>query len=194
MDLAQRIGIGREQGLSPHNWFTAYFSRLDTETTARLRALLPLRLGDVPGRVAFRGTVLPLVEDRCSDLAFGNGIDWDDAARPFSPGFSRDAPAWQPGASTTFDLRLYVRKGARGLPGSDRIVHPTEPIREAEGALYDGRFAEARDRYERIVALEPAGGPHQAYLHHNLASLCCALREDTTAKSWFDRAYPQGAA
>ena len=193
-DLAERMGVGRETGRSPHNWFTAYFGTLDAGITAGLRALLPLRLGEVRGRGAFREAVLPLVEERCTDLAFGGGIDWDDVARPFSSGFSADAAAWQPGASTTFDLRLYVRKGSRGLPGSDRIVHPSEPIREAEDALSDGRFTEARDRYERIVAQEPAAGVHQAYLHHNLASLCFALHEDAAAKAWFDRAYPQAVA
>lgn len=194
VDLARRIGIGREPGQARHNWFAACFGALNPATTARLAALLPLRLGDVPGRIAFREAVLPLVEERCNDLAFGSGIDWDDVARPFSPGFSADAPTWQPGASTTFDLRLYVRKGARGLPGSDRIVHPSEPIREAEEALYEGRFSEARDRYERILAQEPAAGPHRPYLNHNLASLCFALREDAAAKAWFDQAYPKGTA
>ncbi|MBI3371057.1 MAG: tetratricopeptide repeat protein [Betaproteobacteria bacterium] len=193
-NLAEQMSAGREPELSPHNWFTAYFGTLNSATTARLGALLPLRLGESEGRSAFREAMLPLVEEHCNDLAFGGGVDWDDVARPFSSGFSADAPAWQPDASTTFDLRLYVRKGARGLPGSDRIVHPSEPIREAEQTLYDGRFSEARDRYERILAQEPAASPHQAYLHHNLASLCFALREDAAAKAWFDRAYPQGPA
>ena len=190
----ERPGAGGEPGLLPHNWFGAYFGTLDPGTRARLGALLPLRLGIAQGRRAFREAVLPLIEEGYGGLAFGDGIDWDEVARPFGCGFSAAAPAWQAGASTSFDLRLYVRMGARGLPGGDSHVHPSAPIREAEEALYDGRFTEARDRYQRILAQAGAASPHLSYLYHNLASLCFALREDAAAKTWFDLAYPRGAA
>jgi hypothetical protein len=171
------------------NWFAAYFDTLDAVGSAALESLLPMRLHEYRKRGAFREVALPLIDASCSDLRFGDGVDWEDVARPFQDGFSAGAPRWQPEASTAFDLKLFVRKGARGVPGNERDVHPSDAIREAEQAVYQGRFAAAVGGYRRILEAGPVQASHRQYLCHNLAALCLALRRDADALTYFKTAY-----
>lgn len=174
----------------PHPWFEYYFEGLQGSEAAGLRSLLPLRLSEPRKRGPFREAVLPLIEQRCRHLRFGPGVDWAEVARPFEHGYGSDAPLWRPHASTTFDPKLHVRKGARGLPGGDKLTHPSTGIQAAEQCLYDGRFGDACEHYGHLLACEPDRGPRQHYLLHNLASLCLALHRDEEARGYFERAYP----
>ncbi len=116
---------------------------------------------------------------------FGKGINWKDVARPFMPGFSDDDPIWQAEATTTFDPKLFVQKG--GWPYGRKKKHPTKAIHRAEEAIYEARFEDAIKIYESILRY---GHKHNrnfdSYIHHNLASLYFAFRQDRKAKTHFD--------
>ena len=128
---------------------------------------------------------------------FGKGINWKDVARPFMPGFSDDNPIWQgpcfrrgklapaqAGATTTFDPKLFVQKG--DWPYGKKKKHPTKAIRRAEEAIYQGRFEDAVRIYESILRYgHRRNRDFDRYIHHNLASLYFALRQDRKAKTHF---------
>ena len=116
---------------------------------------------------------------------FGKGINWKDAARPFRSGFSDLDAVWQPERTTTFDPKLFVQKG--GWPYGKKIRHPTKTIRRAEEAIYEGRFEDAIEVYENILCYGYKRNRHfDSYIHHNLASLNFALRQDKKAKTHFE--------
>jgi hypothetical protein len=116
---------------------------------------------------------------------FGKGINWKDVARPFMAGFSDDNPIWQPEATTTFDPKLFVQKG--GWPYGKKKKHPTKVIGQAEEAIYEGRFEDAIKIYENILRYgHKRNRDFNGYIHHNLASLYFALRQDKKAKTHFD--------
>lgn len=173
----------------PHNWFRYYFEGIDPEVERALAGLLPMSLSDRAGRRPFRDAVLPLLQELYSGLSFGDGIDWGDVARPFEPGFSAQAPRYEPAASTTFDPRLFVRKGARGIPGSGEARPPNDAIRDAETTLHEGRFEEALALYTALARDTPAAHPLRIYLCHNVASLCLALRKDDEGQAYFEQVY-----
>jgi len=115
---------------------------------------------------------------------FGKGINWKDVARPFMPGFSEDNPIWQGEATTTFDPTLFVQKGQ--WPYGKKKKHPTKAIRQAEEAIYQGRFEDAIRAYENILRYGyRRNRDFDRYIHHNLASLYFALRQDKRAKTHF---------
>lgn len=116
---------------------------------------------------------------------FGKGINWKDVARPFMPGFSDDNPVWQGESATTFDLKLFVQKGQ--WPYGKKKKHPTKAIRQAEEAIYQGRFEDAIRAYENMLRYgHKRNRDFDRYIHHNLASLYFALRQDRKAKTHFD--------
>ncbi len=116
---------------------------------------------------------------------FGKGINWKDVARPFMPGFSDDDPIWQAEATTTFDPKLFVQKG--GWPYGRKKKHPTKAIHRAEEAIYEGRFEDAIKIYEGILRYgHKRNRNFDSYIHHNLASLYFALRQNRKAKTHFD--------
>jgi hypothetical protein len=121
---------------------------------------------------------------------FGKGINWKDVARPFMPGFSDDDPIWRPEATTTFDPKLFVQKGE--WPYGKKKKHPTKAIRRAEEAIYEGRFEDAIKIYENMLRYgHKRNRNFDSYIHHNLASLYLALRQDKKAKPHFDlKAFP----
>ncbi|KPK75224.1 MAG: hypothetical protein AMJ79_12085 [Phycisphaerae bacterium SM23_30] len=131
-----------------------------------------------------------LVLDLFDKGRFGKGIDWKNVARPFMPGFSDDHPVWQPDAKTTFDLQLFVQKG--GWPYGKKKKYPTQALRRAEGAIYEGRFEDAIKIYESILRYgHKRNRDFDSYIYHNLASLYFALCQDEKAKTYFDRkAFP----
>jgi hypothetical protein len=128
---------------------------------------------------------------------FGKGINWKDVARPFMPGLSDDNPIWQgpcfrrgklapaqAGATTTFDPKLFVQKG--DWPYGKKKKHPTKAIRRAEEAIYQGRFEDAVRIYESILRYgHRRNRDFDRYIHHNLASLYFALRQDKKAETHF---------
>jgi len=116
---------------------------------------------------------------------FGKGINWKDVARPFMPGFSDDDPIWQAEATTTFDPKLFVQKGV--WPYGRKKKHPTKAINRAEEAIYEGRFEDAIKLYESILRYgHKRNRNFDSYIHHNLASLYFALRQDRKAKTHLD--------
>lgn len=116
---------------------------------------------------------------------FGKGINWKDVARPFMPGFSDDDPIWQAEATTTFDPKLFVQKG--GWPYGRKKKHPTKAIHRAEEAIYEGRFEDAIKIYETILRYgHKRNRNFDSDIHHNLASLYFALRQNRKAKTHFD--------
>ena len=116
---------------------------------------------------------------------FGKGISWKDVARPFMPGFSDDGPIWQAEATTTFDPKLFVQKGE--WPYGRKKKHPTKAIHRAEEAIYEGRFEDAINIYEGILRYgHKRNHNFDSYIHHNLASLYFALRQNRKAKTHFD--------
>jgi len=115
---------------------------------------------------------------------FGKGINWKDVARPFMPGFSDDDPIWQADATTTFDPKLFVQKG--GWPYGRKKKHPTKAIQRAEEAIYEGRFGDAIKVYESILRYgHKRNRNFDSYIHHNLASLYFALRQNRRAETHF---------
>jgi hypothetical protein len=115
---------------------------------------------------------------------FGKGINWKDVARPFMPGFSDDDPVWRADAAATFDPELFVQKGV--WPYGRKKKHPTRAIRCAEEAIYEGRFEDALKVYENILRYgHKRNRNFDDYIHHNLASLYLALRQDRKAKAHF---------
>jgi len=129
----------------------------------------------------FLGNLILTVFDRGH---FGKGINWKDVARPFMPGFSDDNPIWQPEATTTFDPKLFVQKGV--WPYGRKKKHPTKAIHRAEEAIYECRFEDAIKIYESILRYgHKRNRNFDSYIHHNLASLYFALREDRKAKTHF---------
>jgi len=115
---------------------------------------------------------------------FGKGINWKDVSRPFMPGFSDDDPIWQAEATTTFDPKLFVQKGV--WPYGRKKKHPTKAIHRAEEAIYEGRFEDAIKIYESILRYgHKRNRNFDSYIHHNLASLYFALRQDRKAKTHF---------
>jgi len=115
---------------------------------------------------------------------FGKGINWKDVARPFMPGFSDDDPIWRAEATTTFDPKLFVQKG--GWPYGRKKKHPTKAIRRAEEAIYEGRLEDAIKTYENILRYgHKRNRNFDSYIHHNLASLYFALRQNRRAETHF---------
>jgi len=127
-----------------------------------------------------------LVSDLFDKGSFGTGIDWKDVARPFMPGFSDDHPVWQPQATTTFDPKLFVQKGQ--WPYGKKKKHPTQGIRRAEEAIYEGRFEDAVKIYENILRYgHKRNRDLDSCISHNLASLHFVLCQDQKAKTYFKR-------
>lgn len=187
----ERHALAREhldRELLHTNWFIHYFESPGSAIAAKLAALLPMDIRDGAARGAFRSAVYPLIESLYAGLAFGPGLDWVQVARPFEDGFSAAAPRWRPEASTTFDPRLFVKKGNRA-PGSDALVQPSAEIADAEKAIHTGCFADAVDIYARLLEADDGDGMHRQYISHNLAALCLALRRDAEAERYFQMAY-----
>ncbi len=179
-----------EPGRGPDsNWLEIYFDSRDPATIQSFAELLPMGLRDVSRRGAFRAAALPRIQALYHGLSFGSGIDWNEEARPFLSGFGAASPAWQPHASTTFDMRLFKRKGNRGVAtGADEM--PDDPaLHSAETAVHEGRFEDALQSYRALANAATTDHPLHDHFCHNAASLCFALRHDDEAAEFYRRAY-----
>jgi hypothetical protein len=170
------------------NYFMYYFheNEVNKDDREKLQSLQEKLLTECKERAdlieRLVGKLILTVFDRGH---FGKGINWKDVARPFMPGFSDDNPIWQPEATTTFDPKLFVQKGE--WPHGKKKKHPTNTIRRAEEAIYEGRFADAIKIYENILRYgHKRNRDFDSYIHHNLASLYLVLRQDKKAKTHFD--------
>ena len=169
------------------NYFMYYFheNEVNQDDREKLQSLQEKLLTECKERAdlieTFLGNLILAVFDRGH---FGKGINWKDVARPFMPGFSDDNPIWQPEATTTFDPKLFVQKGV--WPYGRKKKHPTKAIHRAEEAIYECRFEDAIKIYESILRYgHKRNRNFDSYIHHNLASLYFALREDRKAKTHF---------
>jgi hypothetical protein len=185
--LAAKSGISTPD-FHTVNYFMHYFHRKEVSHNEReqLHSLQEKLLTECQGMPdLIEGLVVKLILGVFGRGHFGKGIDWKDVARPFMPGFSDDKPIWQGKATTTFDPRLFVQKGQ--WPYGKKQKHPTRAIRRAEEAIYQGRFEDAIRAYENILRHgHRRNRDFDRYIHHNLASLYFALRQDKEAKTHFD--------
>jgi hypothetical protein len=169
------------------NYFMYYFheNEVNKDDREKLQSLQEKLLTECKEKTALiKRPVEKLILAVFNRGHFGKGINWKDVVRPFMPGFSDDNPAWQPGAATTFDPRLFVQKGK--WPYGKKKKHPTKAIRRAEEAIYEARFEDAIKIYEDILRYgHRRNRDFDSYIHHNLASLYLVLRRDKKAETHF---------
>jgi len=185
--LAAESGI-EIPGFQTVNYFMYYFheNEVNHDDREKLQSLQERLLTERKGKAHLtKRLVGKLILTVFGRGRFGKGINWKDVARPFTPGFSDDNPIWQPEATTTFDPKLFVQKGE--WPYGKKKKHPTKVIHRAEEAIYEGRFEDAIKIYENILRYgHKRNRDFDSYIHHNLASLYFALRQDKKAKTHFD--------
>ncbi len=171
------------------NWLEVYFDSGDPAVIREFAGLLPMNLRDQAARGPFRAVLLPRIQSLYQGLDFGSGVDWETEARPFLTGFGPTSPAWQPHASTTFDLKLFTRKGNRGVPCENDEMMDNEAVSLGETAVHEGRFEDALTIYAAQANAAPTTQSLYEYYCHNAAGLCFALRRDDEAAEYFRRAY-----
>ena len=185
--LLQRTG-GRIPVYETVNYFMYYFqgNEVNEDEREELQALQEKLLMESEEKVdLIERLVGKLIFTIFGKGHFGKGIDWEDVARPFRRGFSAENPKWQAEATTTFDPKLFVQKGE--WPYGKKKRQPTKAIGRAEEAIYEGRFEDAIKIYENILGyMRRRKRDFDSYIHHNLASLYFALRQDEKAKRHFE--------